>query len=142
MPSFFPRIAAIAALEPDLDVDARGQRIQPLQRVDGFGRWLEDVDQPLVGPDLEVLAGVLVLERRANHAVDAFLGRQGDRSLDPGSRALSGLDDLASSPIYGVVVIRLQSDSDLLRRYRRHCSKLFSFLYSRGPYRAEGAPPL
>src|SRR5215510_8471194 len=43
----------------DLDVDARG-KIELHQRVDGLGRRLEDVQQPFVGPDLELLAALLV----------------------------------------------------------------------------------
>src|SRR6476661_3362570 len=115
MPSFLPRIAAIA-LESDLDVDTGRQRVEALQRVDGFRRRLEDVDQSLVGADLEVLARVLVLERRADYAVDVFLGRQRHRTRDAGAGALGGLDDLFGSPIYGVMVVRLESDANFLCR--------------------------
>src|SRR4051812_23171160 len=138
MPSFLPRIAAIA-LEADLDVDARRQRVQALQRVDGFRRRLEDVDQPLVGADLEVLAGVLVLERRADHAVDVFLGRQRHRTGDGGAGALGGLDDLFGSPIYGVVVIRLQSDPNFLCRDGCHFDASLVFLFAL-PRKEGGAP--
>src|SRR6476646_3072139 len=119
MPSFLPRIAAIA-LESDLDVDTGGQRVQALQRVDGLRRGLENVDQPLVGADLEVLARVLVLERGLDHAVDVFLSRERHRAGDAGAGALGGLDDLAGSPIYGVVVVRFQPDPDFLCRYSCH----------------------
>src|SRR3954453_13478044 len=47
----------------NLDVHTSGQVIEPLQRVHRLRGGLQDVDQPLVGADLEVLAGVLVLER-------------------------------------------------------------------------------
>src|SRR5262249_59757155 len=116
-------------LETDLDVDAGGQRVEALQRVDGFRRGLEDVDQALVGADLEVLARVLVLERRTDHAVDVFLGRQRHRAGDAGTGALRGLDDLAGSPVYGVVVVRLQPDSNFLRRDGRHASHSVPFLF-------------
>ena len=46
-------------LELDLDVDAGGE-LELHQRVDGLGRGVEDVDQPLVRPDLELLARLLV----------------------------------------------------------------------------------
>src|ERR1700733_10027308 len=50
----------------DLDLDAHaGREVEPLERVDRLGRVLDDVDQALVDPHLEVLAGVLVLVRRA-----------------------------------------------------------------------------
>src|SRR5918997_3565676 len=74
MPSFLARIAGIALRgEPDLDVHAGGQMVEPLQRVDGLRRGLVDVDEPLVRADLEVLARVLVLERRAHDGVDVLL---------------------------------------------------------------------
>src|SRR5262245_32227853 len=50
----------------DFDVDARRQ-VELHQRVDGLRRRLEDVDQPLVRADLELLARLLVDVRRAEH---------------------------------------------------------------------------
>src|SRR5207237_10040364 len=76
MPTFLPSKAAIDLDQLDLDVDARREVVEPLQRVDGLRRRLEDVDQPLVRADLEVLARVLVLEGTADHAVDVLLGGQ------------------------------------------------------------------
>src|SRR6185436_16556116 len=83
--------------------------------------------QALVGAHLEVLPRVLVLERRADHAVNVLLRWQGHWTGDAGAGALCGLDDLAGSPVYGVVVVRLQPDADLLCGYRCHfcaCSSL------------------
>src|ERR671921_2229327 len=78
IPSFLARIAGmgLAEGEADLDVDAGGQMVEALERVDRLGRRLVDVDQALVGADLEVLLRVLVLERRLDHRVDVLLGRQ------------------------------------------------------------------
>src|SRR6476661_9800080 len=117
MPSFLPRIAAIA-LESDLDVDTGRQRVEALQRVDGFRRGLEDVDQALVGADLEVLARVLVLERRTNHAVHVLVRGQRHGPGDARAGALGRLHDLPGRPVDGVVVVRLQADTDLVRCYR------------------------
>src|SRR6185503_14406920 len=90
MPSFLPRSPAMTSDELDLDVDARRQVVQPLQRVHRLRRGLQDVDQALVRADLEVLARVLVLERRADHAVHVLLGGQGHgaghRRSGPGGR--------------------------------------------------------
>src|SRR5205085_6237752 len=58
----FPSFPAVLQVELDLDVDACGQ-VQPLERVHGLRRRIEDVDHPLVGPHLEVLPRVLVLVR-------------------------------------------------------------------------------
>ena len=55
-----PRSCGLGALYLDLDVDAR-REVEALQRVDRLRRVVDDVDQPLVDPHLEVLAGVLVL---------------------------------------------------------------------------------
>ena len=48
----------------DLDVHA-GRQVELHQRVDRLRRGLEDVDQPLVRADLELLARLLVDVRRA-----------------------------------------------------------------------------
>src|SRR3954447_11577677 len=145
IPSFFPRIAAMA-LEADLDVDAGGQRVEALQRVDGFRRGLKDVDQALVRAHLEVLARVLVLEGRADHAIDVLLSGQRHGAGHAGAGALRGFDDLAGSPVDGVMVIRLEPDSNFLCCYRCH---FYAFLSSsprvlprikgRAPF--GGAPP-
>src|SRR5260370_41425881 len=50
----------------NLDVNA-GRQIELHQRVDGLLRRLEDVDEPLVGADLELLPRFLVHVRRAKH---------------------------------------------------------------------------
>src|SRR5262249_51532917 len=85
IPSFFPSNAAMTVrspgLELDLDVDA-GRKVEMHQRVDGLRRRLHDVDEPLVGPELEVLHGFLVDVRRADHAVDVPVDRQGDGTRD------------------------------------------------------------
>src|SRR3954471_24962645 len=73
MPSFLARIAGISTEgESDLDVDARGKVIEPLERVDRLRRGLVDIDQALVRPDLEVLLRVLVLERGLDDGVHVF----------------------------------------------------------------------
>src|SRR6185503_3678013 len=49
----------------DFDIDARRER-EPHQGVDRLRGRIEDVDEPLVGADLELLPRVLVDERRAD----------------------------------------------------------------------------
>src|SRR4051794_14153941 len=118
IPSLRARIAAIVSSRRELDLDVHARReVDPLERVDGLRRRLVDVDQALVGADLEVLARVLVLERRADHAVDVLVRRQGHRAGDAGAGALRRLDDLTSSAIDGVVVVRLETDPDLVCGY-------------------------
>src|SRR3954453_9791554 len=73
-----------------------------------------DVDQPLVRADLEVLARVLVLEGRADDAVDVLLRRQRDRPRHRGARTRRRLDDLLGCGLDRRVVVRLQADADLV----------------------------
>src|SRR5215216_7659896 len=95
MPSFLPRMPFTAPLELDLDVDA-GREVEPHQRVDRLRGRRMDVDQPLVRAHLEVLARVLVLERRPDHAVHVLLGGQRNGTGDGGAGSLSRLDNRLS----------------------------------------------
>src|ERR687891_991597 len=104
----------------DLDVDARRKVVQPLQRVDRLRRGLQDVDEPLVRADLEVLPRVLVLERRADHAVHVLLGGQ---RHGPGHRragAHGRVHDLLGGRLDRRVVVGLEPDPDLVLRESRH----------------------
>src|SRR5215212_1089442 len=114
----------LAEGEADLDVDAGGQVVEPLERVDRLGRRLVDVDQALVGADLEVLLRVLVLERRLDHRVDVLLRgqRHGPRHGRAGSRRR--LDDLLGSRLDGRRVVGLEADADLVLGYCGHWSLL------------------
>src|SRR5437763_11482164 len=119
MPSFLPRMPSMANLSPllskrlDLDVDA-GRQLELHQRVDRLAGRLEDVQQPLVRPDLELLAGLLVDVRRAVHGVARDVGRQRDRADDAGAGAPRGVQDLVRRRVQNPVVERLQADADLL----------------------------
>src|SRR3954447_18454251 len=114
MPSFLARIAAIVRGEADLDVDAGGQVVESLERVDRLRRGLVDVDQPLVRADLEVLLGVLVLERGADDRVDVLLGRERHGTGHRRAGARCGLDDLLGGRLDRRVVVRLEADADLV----------------------------
>src|SRR5918999_987736 len=122
MPSFLARMAVMGSAEgeSDLDVHAGGKVVQPLERVDRLRRGLVDIDQALVRADLEVLLGVLVLERRLDHRVDVLLRRQrhGPRHGRAGSRRR--LDDLLGSRLDGRRVVGLEADEDLVLGYCGH----------------------
>src|SRR5215208_6023719 len=79
IPSLRARIAAMTGLrrEADLDVHAGRELVEPLERVARRRRRLVDVDEALVGADLEVLLRGLVLEGGPDHAVHVLLGGQG-----------------------------------------------------------------
>src|SRR4051812_19858746 len=59
--------------ESDLDVHTGREMVEALERIDRLRGGLMDVDQALVRPDLEVLLGVLVLERGLDDGVDVLL---------------------------------------------------------------------
>src|SRR5262249_33111262 len=100
-------------LQLDLDVHA-GRQIELAEGVDRLLGRLEDVEQSLVGSDLELLARLLVDVRRAVHgeALDVRWQRNGTR--DPPSGPAHGVDDLAHRLVEEAVVICLQANADLL----------------------------
>src|SRR5205085_10177725 len=141
MPIFWPRMPLLSAialrlLDLDFDVDARRQ-VEPLEGVDGLGGRLEDVEQPLVDPHLEVLAGVLVDVGRPDHAVAVDLGRERDGAPHTGLGAHDRLDDLLRRLVDDLVIVGLEPDPDLLAFGVRHLPALP--LLSGGPRGAE--PP-
>src|SRR5215470_6168993 len=100
----------------DLDVDA-GREVELHQRVERLLRRLEDVEEPLVGADLELLARLLVHVRRTQHAVLVDLRRQRDRARDLGVGPLGGVDDLRGRLVEELVIVRLQADANLRCRH-------------------------
>src|SRR3954453_1121527 len=122
IPSFLARIAGIGLPEgeSDLDVDARGEMVEPLERVDRLRRGLVDVDQALVRPDLEVLLGVLVLERGLHHGVHVLLRGQRHRTRHGRAGPRRGLHDLLRSRLDGRRVVGLEADADLVLGYGCH----------------------
>src|SRR5579862_2015838 len=82
------------SLELDFDVDA-GREVELAECVDRLLRRIENVEQPLVGADLELLARFLVDVRRAVHGETLDARRQRNRSSHAAARAPHRLDDLA-----------------------------------------------
>src|SRR6266568_4466690 len=78
----------------DLHVDPRRQ-VELHQRVHRLGGGLEDVEEPPVGPDLELLPALLVHVGRAVHRPAALHGGERDRPRHPRARPLGGVHDLA-----------------------------------------------
>src|SRR6185503_7905110 len=97
MPTFFPMNPVTfvpAAVQLDLDVDTRRQ-VELAERVDRLLCRLEDVEQPFVRADLELLARLLVDVRRAVHR-EAFDARgKRHRARNASARALHCIYDLA-----------------------------------------------
>src|SRR5438477_9320396 len=111
--TFVSSVIFLAFSELDLDVDA-GRKVQLHEGVDRFLRWVVDVDEPLVRPDLELFARVLVDERTLDDRELLDTCRQRDRTGDRRPRPLRGLDDLRRGLVDELVVVRLQADPDPL----------------------------
>ena len=77
----------------NLDLDTRRQ-LQFHERVDGFGRGAVNVQYPLEGGELELLACLLVDERRTVYRKNLLLGRQRYRTAHHGARSGSILSPL------------------------------------------------
>src|ERR1700674_813762 len=123
IPSLLPiNPAGTASLGPrshlDFDVDACSQA-QAHQRIHGLGRRVDDVDQPLVGPDLELLSTILVHERAADDGVLLDPCRQRNRPRDGGTGPLRRLHDLLGRLVEQLVVVRLEPNADALFGHRR-----------------------
>src|SRR5437763_11626566 len=101
------------SLELDLDVDAC-RKVQLHQGVDRLLRWIVDVDEALVRPDLELLARVLVDERALDHRELLDTCRQRHRTGHGRPGPLRRLDDLRGGLIDQLVVVRLEPDPDAL----------------------------
>src|SRR3954452_3659325 len=116
MPTLRPINPMLIASHLDFDVAARRER-EPHQCVDGLRRRIEDVDEPLVGADLELLPRVLVDERRPEDRELLDPGRQRHGADDVSARALRRLHDLGCRLVEQPVVVGLEADPDPLLRH-------------------------
>src|SRR5207302_10384093 len=80
MPSLRPMSAFIRQLlHLDLNIHASRQ-IGLRERIDGLRAGIQNIDQPLVRLQLELLAALLIAMRAPQHGPELPLGRQRDRS--------------------------------------------------------------
>src|SRR5205823_2488953 len=100
-------------LQLDFHIHA-GRQIELHQLVDRLVGRVDDVHQPQVRSDLELIARRLVHMRRAKHVVALDLRRQRHRATDHGAGALRRLDDLHCRLVDQLVIERLQPDTDAL----------------------------
>src|SRR5438045_6411566 len=123
----------LAFSELDLDVDAR-RKVQLHEGVDRLLRWIVDVDEAFVRPDLELLARVLVDERALDDRELLDTRGQRHRTRDGRPGPLRGLDDLRRGLVDQLEVVRPEPDPDALlchrstprpslRRPRRRCAR-------------------
>src|SRR5262245_43631871 len=97
----------------DLDVDPGG-KVELHQRVHRLRRRIDDVEQALVGTNLELLAALLVDMGRAIDGEALDSGRQRDRAPHASAGPLRRVDDLARRLVEHPVIERLQADANVL----------------------------
>jgi len=95
----------------DLDVHACGQ-IEFHQRIHGLRRRIQNIQQPLVSADLELLARLLVHVRGTQHAVLILYRGQWNRARDLRPGALGSFDNLTRGLIQDAIVVSLQPNAD------------------------------
>src|SRR5438105_10289847 len=98
----------------NLHIDAGG-KIELHQGIDRLRRWLHDIEQPLVSPNLELLARLLVDVRRAVDGELLNSRRQWDRTADESTRPARRVGDVAGGLIEHSMIERLQANPDVLR---------------------------
>ena len=97
----------------DLNLNTRGT-LELHQCVDRLRRRRVDVEDALVGAELELLASLLVYEGRAVNRKNLLARGQRYRSANYSARALHGLHDLLGRLIDEVVIERLEVNSNFL----------------------------
>src|SRR5689334_23471093 len=95
----------------DLYVHTCGQ-IELHQRVDRLRRRLHDVEQPLVSPNLELLARLLVDVRRAVDGELLDARRQRNGTANESTRAARRVGDVASRLVEHSMIESLQANTD------------------------------
>ena len=107
--------SALAARCLNLNVDARG-KAQLVERFNGFGGRLNDVDQALVRTNLELLSRFLIDVRTAEHGVALDPRRKWDRSVNDRIGPLGRVDDFRRTLVENRVIVRFHPDAnDFLR---------------------------
>src|SRR5690242_6059326 len=98
----------------DLHIDTRGE-IELHQSVNRLRGRLHDVEQPLVGPHLELLTRLLVDVRRTVDGELLDARREGNGTTDQSTRAARRIGDIASRLVEHSMIERLQANPDILR---------------------------
>src|SRR5581483_12453731 len=112
--AYFP-ILGSASGRPELDLDVHaGGEVELHQRVHRLRGRIDDVEEPAMGADLELLAALLVDVRAAVDGELLELGRQRDRPAHLRAGALGGVDDLARRLVEHAVIERLQANTNTL----------------------------
>src|SRR5690606_15600470 len=106
--------ASLTSGQLDFDVHARGE-VELHQRVDRLRGGLHDVEQPLVGAHLELLARLLVDMRTAVHGEFFNTRRKRDRTANESARATCRIRDVGGGLLEHAVIKGLQANANILR---------------------------
>src|SRR5438552_3375779 len=101
------------SLQFDLDVDT-GREVELHQCVDGLRRGIDDVEEPFVRADFELLAALLVHMRGTVHGETLHIRRQGNGSPHLRAGAFGRVHDFPRRIVENAVIERLQPDSNVL----------------------------
>src|SRR5215469_13544647 len=104
---------AASKLQLDLHIHARRQ-IELHQRVHCLRRRVDDIDQALMRPHLELLAALLVDMRRTVHRIALDTSRERNRPAYIRARALRRIDNLLRGGVEHTMIECLQPDADRL----------------------------
>ena len=111
-----------------LNVDIHACRhLQSLERIHRLLGRCDDINEPLVGPLLELLSGILVLVYSSQDGHYLFLGRKGHRAAHLRTGLLHSLDDLLGRCVHKLMLIRLQGNPHYLIFHKK--SRLLFALY-------------
>src|SRR5690554_671227 len=99
--------------EADLNVYTCCQ-VQFHQSIHCLFRWLNDVEQTLVGTNFILITRVFVDVRRDQYRVLFLARRQRNRTTHLSAGPLCGIDDLLRGLVDQAIIKRLQPDSNLL----------------------------
>ena len=103
----------LAGLGLDLDVDA-GRHFQAGKGLEELVSGLKDVDEPLVGPLLELLTGIFIFVDGAENGHNFLLGGKRNRTADGGAVLLDGIHDLGGGRVYKLMIIGFKGNSEYL----------------------------
>lgn len=125
--------------ELDLDVNACGQ-VELHERINGLLSRLQNVEEAVVGPALELLTRLFVDVRSAQDG-PARDGRwQRERTPNADASALGRLNDLIRASIKKLVIVGLEPDSDLVGLGHRIAPKVGRILTPQRTHRMHWAP--
>ena len=116
----------------DRDVDSSRQ-VQFFQFVDSLHVWLDNIDQPLVGADFNLIHRFLVDVRRTINCVFFYSGRQWNGAAYSGSGAFSSIYDIGCRLIDHSVIVAFELYPYALTWHERFLSRRLRLGASRRP---------